>query len=489
MAKKRSTANASPRWAMSFTMAWIFLLIHLSSFVRGLSISPATDQRLRAAFVSLAHEHDLPAVLSSMSQLEETFNHRYHYHWVFFSTQPLSEEFRRQTSNATGAICIYEVISENNLASPTQLKKPSNLNLMPTNQADGDDVSEVGQSAPFLGQTSRWNSGPFASEKRLRDYDWFWRIEPGVSGTVPELLPCAQFTHDITFDVFRFMRDHEIAYGFNEALLDKEEIRTHSQPVRSFIDKHPDLLHADAEVSWFLGGNNALAESTNRNGSLETSDSTSIAWIDLISSMIQGSLSRLGYLNADWQQDKNKSDDDEDTASPAEAFASWLSNMYKTGLEGISPTFDIGSLSFFRSQSHQDLFNHLDAIGDFYSRPLRDMAVPTMSASMFLPQKSVWNYRKRDARHANWPSPPEHTQKPKLKGFELKLGFNLRGKNRMIGPQRRDSIREQERNPAESMAERFALWDLMAEDLSRQDAIPSLQSGHTVIDERNFSLS
>lgn len=285
------------------------------------------------------------------------------------------------------------------------------------------------------------------------------------------------------------MRDHEIAYGFNEALLDKDEMRTHSQTVRSFIDQHPDLLHADADVSWFLGGNDAPIEPANQNGSLDIRSEAAIIWIDLISSMIQGILDRLGYPIADWQQDNNYTDDGEDLGSPAEVFASQLSNMYKTGLEGISPTFDIGSLSFFRSKSHQDLFNHLDAMGDFYNRPLRDMAVPTMSASMFLPQKSVWNYRRRDARHAHRPSLPEYTQRPKAKGYELNLGFKLRGKDRMVGPQRRDSIREQERNPEESMAERFALWDLMARDLSRQDAIPGLQSGHTVIDERNFSMS
>lgn len=182
MAKKRGTLGASHCWTVPFAMAWIFLLIQLSSFVHGLAISAATDQRPKAAFVSLAHEHDLPAVLSSMSQLEETFNHRYHYHWVFFSTQPLSEEFRRQTSNATGAICIYEVISEHNLASSRYAKPSSASNAMPADSTSGEDVSEGGQSTSFLGQKSRWNSGPFASEKRLRDYDWFWRIEPGVSG-------------------------------------------------------------------------------------------------------------------------------------------------------------------------------------------------------------------------------------------------------------------------------------------------------------------
>lgn len=185
MTKKCSATVSSPRWAMSFALAWVFLLIQLSSFVHGLAISSATDQRPRAAFVSLTHENDLPALLSSISQLEETFNHRYQYHWVFFSTQPLSEEFRQQTSNATGAVCLYEVISEDNLASP---KQPLAFNTLPLDQTGGEHVSEVGQSAPFLGQISRWSSGPFASERRLRDYDWIWRIEPGVSGTVSDML-------------------------------------------------------------------------------------------------------------------------------------------------------------------------------------------------------------------------------------------------------------------------------------------------------------
>lgn len=132
----------------------------------------------------------------------------------------------------------------------------------------------------------------------------------------------AQFTHDIAFDVFRFMRDHEIAYGFNEALLDKDEIRTHSQPVRSFIDKHPDLLHADADLSWLLGSSDAPIQAKTWGNEFEGRDSTSGAWTDLIGLMIQGSLSRLGYRNADRQQDKNYGGDGDDVGSPAEAFAS-----------------------------------------------------------------------------------------------------------------------------------------------------------------------
>ncbi|PNP55843.1 hypothetical protein THARTR1_04063 [Trichoderma harzianum] len=280
----------------------------MSSFVHGLATSSATDQRPRAAFVSLAHENDLSALLSSISQLEETFNYRYQYHWIFFSTQPLSEEFRQQTSNATGAVCLYEVISEDKLASP---KQPAAFNTLPPAQTGGEHVSGIGRQVQSLDQISRWNSGPFASENRLRYYDWIWRIEPG-----------AQFTHDITFDVFRFMRDHEIAYGFNEALLDKDEIRTHSRPVISFIDKHPDLLHADADLSWLLGCNDGSTAAKIRANEFRRYDRTGSWWTDLISLTMQGSLSRPDYGIADGQQDKNHDGDGDEVGSPAEAFAS-----------------------------------------------------------------------------------------------------------------------------------------------------------------------
>ncbi|KAL6798074.1 nucleotide-diphospho-sugar transferase [Trichoderma sp. SZMC 28012] len=308
MAKKRTTTASSPCWYMPFTLAWIFLLIQMSSFVHGLAISSATDQKPRAAFVSLAHENDLSALLSSISQLEETFNHRYQYHWIFFSTQPLSEEFRQQTSNATGAVCFYEVISEDKLVSP---KHPVAFNTLPPAQPCGEHVSEIGRQVQSLDQISRWNSGPFASENRLRDYDWIWRIEPG-----------AQFTHDITFDVFRFMRDHEIAYGFNEALLDKDEIRTHSRPVISFIDKHPDLLHADADLSWLLDCNDGSTAAEIRGNEFGGRHRIGSWWTDLINLMMQGSLSRPDYGIADGQQDKNYDSGSDEVGSPAEAFAS-----------------------------------------------------------------------------------------------------------------------------------------------------------------------
>lgn len=132
----------------------------------------------------------------------------------------------------------------------------------------------------------------------------------------------AQFTHDITFDVFRFMRDHEIAYGFNEALLDKDEIRTHSRPVISFIDKHPDLLHADADLSWLLDCNDGSTAAEIRGNEFGGRHRIGSWWTDLINLMMQGSLSRPDYGIADGQQDKSYDSGSDEVGSPAEAFAS-----------------------------------------------------------------------------------------------------------------------------------------------------------------------
>ena len=96
----------------SKVLACLSAALPLALVAQGLQVpSDDTDRSVRAALVSVAHEDGLPGVLSTIQQLEETFNSQYQYHWVFFSTEPLSESFRRQTSNATKAVCLYEVVS------------------------------------------------------------------------------------------------------------------------------------------------------------------------------------------------------------------------------------------------------------------------------------------------------------------------------------------------------------------------------------------
>ncbi|KAM5370927.1 hypothetical protein ACJZ2D_008240 [Fusarium nematophilum] len=399
------------------TVLWagLLVLLHLTTFVRGLASSPYTDTPPRAALVTLTHEDDLGAMLFTMKQLEDKFNSRYHYHWVFFSTQELGDDFKELTSNATNATCIYEVIPDENWSIPGWTDQH---NTPMSQEAHMDHDSETLRPTTNIRQMNRWNSAPFAKERRLRDYDWFWRVEPG-----------AQLTQDVPFDVFRFMRDNGIAYGFNRVILGQTSLRALSPRIKSFVDMHPDLLHEEADISWLLD---------------HASDSVT-------------SSSALG-------------DDSEDS----------LMEEGKGVLSSVYPTFEIGSLAFFRSPNHVAFFDHLDSAGDFKYRRVDDVPVHTLSASMFLPRQSVWNFRKKDmrhrARHAHRPSQPQATP-----GFDHEsTGEANMGWTRSV---------EWIGDSKEAMSALLAAWDAMARDLGRQEAIPGLMSGNTVIDERNFALA
>ncbi|PHH86731.1 hypothetical protein CDD83_9827 [Cordyceps sp. RAO-2017] len=263
----------------------------------GTSVARAApvDRAPRAVLVSLTHEHDLYPMLSSISQLEDTFNGRYRYDWVFFSTGSLSEEFRRLTSNATKATCIYEVIRHGSWSAPAGT--PDLEPQWPGTEHHDDDR---------LGQMRRWKSGPFARESRLRDYDWFWIIEPG-----------AQFTHDIDFDVFRVMRDYGIAYGSNKASPSRLP-----QQVKRFIDDTPGLVNAEADFSW-------LPESADE--SRDGSDRVALAHVkrgeDDEAGWREGRDGTADVTAADGWLDDGREEDDAD--SPMGAFASRLGSSYR----------------------------------------------------------------------------------------------------------------------------------------------------------------
>ncbi|RDA83608.1 hypothetical protein CP532_2867 [Ophiocordyceps camponoti-leonardi (nom. inval.)] len=411
--------------------AWCFLwYCHYLSPVAATS----TDHPPRAVLVSFARENDLPAVLSSVSQLEETFNRRYGYDWVFFSTSPLSEDFRRLTSNATDAACVYEVIDDELWSVP---EGASDSTLQPA------EPELEPESSAFTRQMRRWKSGRFAKESRLKSYDWFWTVEPGVSK-----LAGAQFIHDIDFDVFRVMRDHGIAYGSHDSGLNETYMRRLSQLVKSFIDHNPDLAHEEADVSWWL---EAAAAAEHGPGGATDDDL-----------MVRSDGMTLDSTDG-WLED---GEDEKDVGSPIEVLASRLGGIHRSSLW---PTFAVGSLVFLRSQSHQALVEHLDR-----SDALLDSGgTATLSASLFLPQKSVLHLRKRGKHDRQDGNEPQPTAKPKFSLVRV-VKDQLIG-NESLQRRRFDGLTNEQ-------------FEVIAEDFERQRDMPSLRSGNTVLDNRAFTI-
>lgn len=118
-------------------------------------------------------------MVHSILQVEARFNSRktHRYDWVFFNNEPFTEAFKSAVTNATASAVYFEQINESHWQMPEWIDKSRY------------DVGRQFQGSIGVGkawlesyhQMCRWNSGLFAIEDRLMNYDWYWRVEPDVS--------------------------------------------------------------------------------------------------------------------------------------------------------------------------------------------------------------------------------------------------------------------------------------------------------------------
>jgi alpha 1,2-mannosyltransferase len=60
----------------------------------GSSNTSSTVRKANAVIVMLARNSDLAGVINSMKQVEDRFNKKFHYPYVFLNEQPFSTEFK-----------------------------------------------------------------------------------------------------------------------------------------------------------------------------------------------------------------------------------------------------------------------------------------------------------------------------------------------------------------------------------------------------------
>lgn len=183
-----------------------------------------------------------------------------------------------------------------------------------------------------------------------------------------------QYTCDIKYDVFRFMRDNNMAYGFNLAFDDARSFPSLWDFTKGFQLSHPEMVHPEADLSW-----------------------------------------KLHTLR-----------DSRDIMTEAEGYndCQFYSNL------------EIGSLQYFRGLEHQSYFEHLDHLGGFYYERFGEDPVHTLSINMFLPSRRVWYFHDIGYPHACCPDStlvekltygPEQDPK-KIRDAELNASLRRRRK-------------------------------------------------------------
>lgn len=72
-------------------------------------VYPEEDDRAhgKAAIIALVRNSELRDMSQSMRELEETFNRKFKYPWIFFNDEPFEDKFKRITSSLTDAETFY----------------------------------------------------------------------------------------------------------------------------------------------------------------------------------------------------------------------------------------------------------------------------------------------------------------------------------------------------------------------------------------------
>lgn len=146
--------------------------------------------RENAAFVVLVRNSDLNEMRETMRQLEDRFNHRHGYPWIFMNDEPFDEKFKRYTSGIASGETFYETLNSTMWGYPAwidQDKARAAREDMEQKQIiyGGSEsyrhMCRYAQHSPchyaprhLMLWCTRFQSGFFFQHPRLDGYDYYW---------------------------------------------------------------------------------------------------------------------------------------------------------------------------------------------------------------------------------------------------------------------------------------------------------------------------
>ncbi|SOV06549.1 probable KRE2 - alpha-1,2-mannosyltransferase [Ustilago sp. UG-2017a] len=201
--------------------------------------------RAKAGFIVLVRNAELQGMRKSMRDVEEKFNRKYGYPWIFLNNEPFSEEFKRGVQQMTRSECRFGLIPREHWGYPDYISQEK---AAETRVKMKDIIYGSSESYRHM---CRYQSGFFFRHPLTLDLDYYWRVEPGIK------LYC-----DLDYDPFVFMQMNNKTYGFTMALYEYQEtIPTLWEATKNFFAAHPDYLAKDNSLYFLTDQTNNFAES------------------------------------------------------------------------------------------------------------------------------------------------------------------------------------------------------------------------------------
>lgn len=189
-------------------------------------------ERENATFVTLARNSDLWSLVDSIRHVEDRFNHKYHYDWVFLNDEEFDEGFKKVIDSLTSGKTYYGKIPSQHWSYPSWIDQEKAAE----SRRDLEDRGIIYGGSESYRHMCRFESGFFYRHPLMNKYKYYWRVEPDIK------LHC-----DITYDVFKFMAQNKKKYGFSMSLYEYvETIPTLWDTTMKFLRENPNYRHKHA---------------------------------------------------------------------------------------------------------------------------------------------------------------------------------------------------------------------------------------------------
>ncbi|KDN52891.1 glycosyltransferase family 15 protein [Tilletiaria anomala UBC 951] len=190
--------------------------------------------RAKAGFIVLVRNSELESMQASMREVEDRFNRKYGYPWIFLNDVDFTDEFKAGVRALTRSEIRFGKVEKEHWGYPSWIdqKKAADTREKMT-------LKKVlyGGSESYR-HMCRFQSGFFYRHPLTKDLDYYWRVEPGIK------LFC-----DLDYDPFLFMQMNNKTYGFTMALHEYvETVPTLYSATKQFFDLNPQYMAKDA--SW-----------------------------------------------------------------------------------------------------------------------------------------------------------------------------------------------------------------------------------------------
>lgn len=265
-----------------------------------------------ATFVSLVRNKEIWKMAESIRSVEDRFNDKYHYNWLFINDEQFTEQFKTTAKTLCSGKVTFSLIPKEHWGYPEHIdlerakESRKRLELLP-----------YGDSESYR-HMCRYQSGFFFQDPELLKYKYYWRVEPGV-----------KFYCDITYDLFKYMRQNDLYYGFTITITDlKQTIETLWETTKEFLNSNPNIV-SENNLFNFISDDNGESYNT----------------------------------------------------------CHFWSN------------FEIGNMDFWRGETYQNYFKHLDEAGGFFYERWGDAPIHSLAASLFLPKDKIHYFKEIGYSH------------------------------------------------------------------------------------------